>query len=644
MSDLNEPEYTFDTGIPSWQRRWRGRLIALGVLTVLGLLAAFVIYPAYRRAHVRNLLTEARGLWESGDAEGAIEVYGRLTKKYPGTPEAAAAAEERRRLEAYVSQATGLKAKADEAFKQARFVEALKLYQEAAERFPNSRVGAMARQSIPGCRTLACEKFTEQARRAAESQRWDVVKECCLTILSIDPDYPQAAERLALAEKHLEEFGRIMQRAREREEAEDWPAARREYERALEVMPHSEEAYAGRTRALEAIPPPPGMVFIRPGPFVVGSNKGGEPDERPQRRLKTDGFYMDATEVTNAQYAEFVKATGHPPPPHWGGPQAPPGSADLPVVCVSWRDAVAYARWAGKRLPTEEEWERAARGPNGRMYPWGNSFDGNEAVFDSGAVPVGSVSTDRTVEGCLDMGGNVSEWTASDAAEPRQPWAERKGEQMDADWKVVKGASWAGLEAGRADRVVPAGPADTTTDPLRTVLVDGGYLWAIEAVGFGETELLLRGAANGLPVSEARKWLPRWIRYVSAGFVVRPGKEIGGMRLVPVGSTVERVDFSTGCTLTQVANGNDPRRIVMTYVDGRGRVRKMGPQRPRELSAPRTRAPGSKEEERRQAAYRRALEHVSQRRLGHAARSANRMAAPAKARFINCGFRCAKDL
>jgi formylglycine-generating enzyme required for sulfatase activity len=136
--------------------------------------------------------------------------------------------------------------------------------------------------------------------------------------------------------------------------------------------------------------------------------------------------------VTNAEYARFVAESSHTPPLHWKGKTPPKELANHPVVNVSWHDATAYAEWAGKRLPTEEEWEKAARGTDGRVYPWGDqeptaklcNFNQNE----NGTTPVGKYSPQGdSPYGCVDMSGNVWEWTASD---------------HEGGGKVLRGGSW----------------------------------------------------------------------------------------------------------------------------------------------------------------------------------------------------------
>jgi formylglycine-generating enzyme required for sulfatase activity len=175
------------------------------------------------------------------------------------------------------------------------------------------------------------------------------------------------------------------------------------------------------------------MVRVPAGAFLYGDEK---------EEIQQLEFWIDRTPVTNAEYARFVAATGHEPPQHWKGKTPPRKIADHPVVHVSWHDAVAYAEWAGKRLPTEQEWEKAARGTDGRKYPWGDhaptselcNFGGNER----GTTPVGKYSPQGDSPcGCADMAGNVWEWTASDSGTGRKVL--RGGAWLDR-WHVVRAA------------------------------------------------------------------------------------------------------------------------------------------------------------------------------------------------------------
>ncbi len=183
------------------------------------------------------------------------------------------------------------------------------------------------------------------------------------------------------------------------------------------------------------------MVWVPAGEFVLGCG----PDEmaldadgsdllasaKPQRTVTLGGYWIDRVPVTNREYRAFLRETDYPVPTartyqprfavlNWDASAVtyPPGTADHPVVLVSWYDALAYCDWIGKRLPTELEWEKAARGPDGRPFPWGWDTD-IEARCTMGPVgsevecaPVGSFPSGASPYGCLDMLGNVEEWCA----------------------------------------------------------------------------------------------------------------------------------------------------------------------------------------------------------------------------------------
>ncbi|MET0621857.1 MAG: SUMF1/EgtB/PvdO family nonheme iron enzyme [Pyrinomonadaceae bacterium] len=160
--------------------------------------------------------------------------------------------------------------------------------------------------------------------------------------------------------------------------------------------------------------PPEGMVYVPGGTFIMGQDEGDE-YERPAHRETVGEFFIDRFEVTCDEYQRFVDAKNHRPPPGWKQGKYPAGSALLPVTGVSWGDANAYAEWIGKRLPTEKEWEFAARGTDRRLYPWGNEWrpealnaldGGLDRVVEVGLHPEGA-----SPFGAFDMVGNAWEWT-----------------------------------------------------------------------------------------------------------------------------------------------------------------------------------------------------------------------------------------
>jgi formylglycine-generating enzyme required for sulfatase activity len=223
---------------------------------------------------------------------------------------------------------------------------------------------------------------------------------------------------------------------------------------------------AGKTVAV-----PEGMVYVPAGEFTMGEDNN--PPKSPAHTVNVQAFFMAKYEVTNAEYLEFVKATWHTMPEHWlkNGGKIPPGRENHPVVFVSWEDAKAYCDWCGKRLPTEAEWEKAAswdsikKRKNG--YPWGSKPDSDPnrplsnwaarlgckstltedweawwtgfkktpeytrlAELGGGTTPVGTFKAGVSVNGCYDMGGNVSEWV--------QDWFDKYpgAKELPAEWEA----------------------------------------------------------------------------------------------------------------------------------------------------------------------------------------------------------------
>ncbi|HAS16927.1 MAG: hypothetical protein A3D21_05435 [Nitrospirae bacterium RIFCSPHIGHO2_02_FULL_42_12] len=176
-----------------------------------------------------------------------------------------------------------------------------------------------------------------------------------------------------------------------------------------------------------------GMILIPAGKFIIGSDsamdgKRGEDfgvDEEPRHKLHLNAFYIDQYEVTIGEYKEYLKVSGKewlgdinfpeefPPEIYFN----PPDLNRHPANYISWYDADDYCRWKGKRLPTEFEWEKAARGAEGRRWPWGNQYEPGNAhtseKFPAWTAPVGSHPEDKSVYGVYDSAGNVSEWTSS---------------------------------------------------------------------------------------------------------------------------------------------------------------------------------------------------------------------------------------
>jgi len=156
------------------------------------------------------------------------------------------------------------------------------------------------------------------------------------------------------------------------------------------------------------------MIEIPAGWFMMGSAEAdADQDEQPVARIFVDGFWIDKHEVTNRRYQRCVDAGVCVVP--IGSELGDRGRADHPVAILSWRQATDYCRWAGKRLPSEAEWEKAARGPDGRRYPWGDAFEPERANagYTLGLGPVGEHPSGASPYGVLDMAGSAWEWTSS---------------------------------------------------------------------------------------------------------------------------------------------------------------------------------------------------------------------------------------
>jgi formylglycine-generating enzyme len=195
------------------------------------------------------------------------------------------------------------------------------------------------------------------------------------------------------------------------------------------------------------------MVQIPEGPFIMGS-KDGDPDEAPERQTYLKAFYLDTKEVSQEEYARFAKMTKRPLPKIevFEDDQSKLLRAEFAAMSMTWEEAAAYCKWAGKRLPTEAEWEKAGRGEGKRKYAWGDTFltgrananvDGSEDGFRYLAPP-GSFETGRSPYGVYDMTGNVAEWVADSYDEhyyEKAPYRDPKGPDSS-DLKVVRGGSW----------------------------------------------------------------------------------------------------------------------------------------------------------------------------------------------------------
>jgi len=179
------------------------------------------------------------------------------------------------------------------------------------------------------------------------------------------------------------------------------------------------------------------MVLVPAGEFTMGSPEGvGEGDEHPQHTVNLKAFYIDQNEVTVERYNRFMTQTNRRQPEYWEEVAMYQDSQNQkPIVGIDWKDALTYCEWAGKRLPTEAEWEKAARGTEGLEYPWGNRFDPAKCNFvdsDVGTKSVLKYKKGVSPFGCFDMAGNVWEWCAS-------------GFDQYPNQRVLRGGAWHNL-------------------------------------------------------------------------------------------------------------------------------------------------------------------------------------------------------
>jgi sulfatase modifying factor 1 len=212
---------------------------------------------------------------------------------------------------------------------------------------------------------------------------------------------------------------------------------------------------------------PPDMILVPEGEFLMGRQAtDAATDEVPEHRVWIDAFYLDRTEVTNAQFKAFCDATQrlYPNNPMWESDYfiAKP---EYPVVNITYDQARGYCEWAGKRLPTEAEWEKAARGTDGRLYPWGNEWKEDVANLngEKGAdtyihtAPVGSFPDGASPFGILDMIGNVWEWCA-DWSDPdyyaKSPKRNPQGPTGPLPWRSVRGGGFSSPRRPTGDTTV----------------------------------------------------------------------------------------------------------------------------------------------------------------------------------------------
>jgi serine/threonine-protein kinase len=358
---------------------------------------------------------EGQRLLNEGNWAEAIRCLQEVVDEAPDYADAAAllerATQEAQKQEWYTAAAQALE---KERFEKAcrdlvRLLRTDPAYQDAGALLVSAVEGLLKRTAAQA-KTLAAQKKQLQKARDDYRQLESRVETLDAFLLAAeDGDRERALELAeALAEADLPGVQAVLARLQAREKRSDRPQP---------GVP-SGDRWTRPTDSKE-------MVRVSAGTFLMGDEK---------REVHLDEFWIDRTPVTNAEYARFVKDAGHAAPEHWKGKAPGKEIADHPVVYVTWQDAAAYAEWAGARLPTEEEWEKAARGTDGWEYPWGDKFDSSLCNSrESGigtATPVGKYSPDGdSPYGVADMAGNVWEWTDS--------WLDKSQKR-----RVVRGGAW----------------------------------------------------------------------------------------------------------------------------------------------------------------------------------------------------------
>ncbi|OHC04536.1 MAG: hypothetical protein A3H23_03055 [Planctomycetes bacterium RIFCSPLOWO2_12_FULL_40_19] len=314
-------------------------------------------------------------------------------------------------------------------------------------------------------KTKALEHFGE-GNKFSDNSEFDKALEEYRKAVDLYPDIPKLQYNIGWlygkigmhkeAIEHLRNYCTLAPEAEDVDEVITRIAVlQRTLDRKNKLIQEYEERNDVMTKALPGIKEKCDMVLIPAGPFIMGID-GIKEEQRPKHKVYIDTFYIDRYETTNAQYYEFldyIKKTKDHSKCHKDEPinkDHTPLNWELdyynhpeyPVVRVDWYDAYAYAAWAGKRLPTEAEWEKAARGTDERRWPWGNEFEFKKCNIGD-PEPIGSHEDGKSPYGCYDMAGSVAEWCADwgdmryyNKSPNRNPTGTEKG-----DKKIIRGGS-----------------------------------------------------------------------------------------------------------------------------------------------------------------------------------------------------------
>jgi formylglycine-generating enzyme required for sulfatase activity len=351
---------------------------------------------------------------------------------------------------------------AQRAAKEQARLDAEQVAREKEEQARREAEEAAMREAERLVRDQEVRAALEAEQRRLEEERKRLAKEKARQV--VEGQARQEDERRAKRERLAQERGEQTQQEGEQQRLEEERKLAQERRRAEEQVKAGAEQRSkpieeARVRPFTPLTPPPAgreligkdgapMVPVSAGEFTMG----GDNIDNPRHPVYLDAFYMDKYEVTTSRYARFLQATRRQLPFKWSEVGLV-SHGDRPVIGVTWEDADAYCRWAGKRLPTEAEWEKAARGTDGREYPWGNEAPtSRHANFNKccdwkgyGVLAiVGSLEAGRSPYGVHDLAGNVSEWVADwyDKASYKYELDRNPKGPADGEEKVVRGGSW----------------------------------------------------------------------------------------------------------------------------------------------------------------------------------------------------------
>jgi len=701
-SDITDPfaglDFTMVGGRPRRRSTASARKTVAGVLAALGVGALVIIIILIAAASAKARETEAEKILRAAarcrdyhDLDAALKHIRSLLADYPSTRAAGEARELRDEIAALRAASRAVLNKANRALDddtpEAR-ARAFHLYRRALDD-PAVRAVAgdveLARRRLELLRKRIADDVVARGRRLEAENQWRAalaLYDKAVSEFAIKSE--SVVSRRAVAKQRVAEADALLARARKHAENREWEQAAGACTKLLGLMPDDEAAHALLVRVAPNLTPPEGMVYVPAGTYTIGGTR-----QRPERKVSFPcGFFIDKHEVTCARYARFLAAARRRPPPGWPRSGRPPrGAGNLPVTGVTWEDARAFAEWAGAALPTEAEWEAAARGKKGAPYPWGSAFK-SAAVLAYRLMPVGSAKDDRSPVGCLDMAGNAAEWTATPAQRPpvrRKQRGRRAGPppaaapppvpdipkpgagglpgRPDARYQpppapedvaplrtpadrgggchIVKGASWTGPAKDRPTPMVPVGNkgARRTAQWVLTADPEQPDVAVVSGAGLEIYYLGVSGSPRFARVG-LRVWKPEWHAWAEAHFPVEIGGRIRYEGRIPViqgkrggasrGSSrkpaARKVTLDSGCTLLR----HEPNHWIeirnpFGLVERLPRDDRKRPD-PVRISDPDEGTPRSK---------------LS---LADVSRSAARMIGRDDRRYINVGFRCVKRI